>query len=65
VVAISATRGFSGARWREKRPGLDARLKSWRPDRERASHKRSFMGNPPISSDCVLKPALRRPRTIS
>ena len=62
VVAISATRG---ARRREKRPGLDALLKSWRPDRERASHKRSFSGEPQISSDCVLKPALQRPRTES
>jgi hypothetical protein len=30
-----------------------------------ASHKRSFSGEPQISSDCVLKPAVQRPRTQS
>jgi predicted site-specific integrase-resolvase len=63
VVAIYRDEGISGSRGRDKRPGLDALLKG---DRFRsASYKRTFLRDPPIGSDYVLKPAVQRPRTQS
>ena len=63
VVAIYRDEGISGTKGRDKRPGLDALLKDG--PFETASDKRTFLREPQISSDYVLKPAMQRPRTQS
>ena len=62
VVAIYRDEGISGARGRDKRPGLDALPQGAFGT---ASYKRPFLRDPPIGSDSVLKPAMQRPRTQS
>jgi hypothetical protein len=64
VVALFRDEGISGARGRDKRPGLAGCALEGRPFGT-ASYKRSFLGEPQIGSDYVLKPAVQRPRTQS
>ena len=61
VVAVFRDEGISGTKGRDGQPGVDAS----RTISSGASYKRPFLTDPQISSGCVLKMAMQRPRTHS